>query len=422
MVKGATRIVGVLGGLAACTGSNRHRLPADTLAVRDSAGIRIVEHPAGYEATLPIWSLEDSARVDIGSGGPGHDLDLVRGVLRLSDGRLVVLNAGTSELRFFDSTGKYLSTAGRRGNGPGEFVSPVFISRLTGDTVAVLDGQLGRWSLLSPSGTFIRSVTTFRRDEKSYVISLGRLADGRFLGMRYPMLAMRETSGPVRRDSQALGLIGADGSGFAQVALVPGGEMYPSVGSEGGHEFPTIKSLEFGRQTTTVTDGERIIIGSNEPMGIRIYDTDGRIRVFIRSATPSEPVTEQHRKRRAEDTRARLQRQRAASEQIRAEWLKNAENPRYAEVFPFYDRLLIGSDGTLWVELPRRYEDEGRRYVVYDTTGVAVARVNCPERLRPYEVGPERIIGVWRDPDEVPHVQVYAVLPTVAARPAPIKR
>ncbi len=192
------------------------------------------------------------------------------------------------------------------------------------------------------------------------------------------------------------------------MAVLPGSEVYPSLGSEGGQTFPTIRSLEFGRQTVFTTDGLRIYVGSNETVGIRVYGEDGRLVRIIRSATPAEPVTEDHRAQRRRESAATLDRQRA-SEQMKAEWRKNQENARYAEVFPFYERLLISTDGNLWVERARRAADEGRRYIVYDSTGRAIATVMCPDRVRPYEVGPTEIIGLWRDPEEVNHVRAYKV-------------
>jgi hypothetical protein len=50
-----------------------------------------------------------------------------------------------------------------------------------------------------------------------------------------------------------------------------------------------------------------------------------------------------------------------------------------------------------------------RRYVVYDSSGTAIATVRCPDRVRPYEVGPVEILGLWRDPEEVNHVRAYKV-------------
>jgi hypothetical protein len=43
---------------------------------------------------------------------------------------------------------------------------------------------------------------------------------------------------------------------------------------------------------------------------------------------------------------------------------------------------------------PRRYEDERRRFVVFDSGGRAIATVRCPDRMRPYQVGPTEVIGL----------------------------
>jgi hypothetical protein len=109
----------VLVSAQACAGG-----AAEPAAVtRDSAGIRITE------SARPAWTAEETRRL---SAEPvlvigrveGGGSDLFHGILatrRLSDGRIVVVNRGTSELRFFDGTGRYLSSAGGEGEGPGEF-------------------------------------------------------------------------------------------------------------------------------------------------------------------------------------------------------------------------------------------------------------------------------------------------------------
>src|SRR5687768_1740535 len=102
----------LLAGWAGLTlGCGDRAAPAQpgAVTVRDSAGIRIVEHPAGYEAGLPVWDARGEPVVDIGGGeDPEQDLDLVRGAVRLSDGRIVVANTGSGELRVFDRAGRFL--------------------------------------------------------------------------------------------------------------------------------------------------------------------------------------------------------------------------------------------------------------------------------------------------------------------------
>lgn len=394
--------------LAACGGAESQRV--ETVAVRDSGGVEIIEHPAGYEATLPRWDVVAKPLVDIGEREePGHDLHQVGGAVRLRDGRIVVVNRGSTELRVFDSTGTYLHAIGRRGQGPGEFMSPGTLQRLPGDSLIVFDTQLRRASLFSPSGQLVSaaSVMAHQRDS-SYVLASARLDDGHYLGTEYPIRDYQETAGPVRRESFALVILDASGVVLDTLAVIPGYESYPATGREGGKDFPTIKSVQFGRMSVYVTDGNRIHVGTNETEGIRVYAVDGTLRRIIRSATPPEPVTPAHREQRITDNLARIARQ-GVSEQIKGEWRKNEEDARFAEVFPYYERFLVGSDGALWVELPRRFEDEGRRYVVYDSTGRALATVTSVDRVRPYDVGPDLLVGLWRDPDEVNHVRVYRV-------------
>ena len=89
-------------GLAVLAGCGGEKTGPQAIQVRDSAGIQIVEHPAGYEATLPVWTA-DSVVLDIGADS-GEELQSVGGAARLSDGRIVVINRSTGELRVFDNS------------------------------------------------------------------------------------------------------------------------------------------------------------------------------------------------------------------------------------------------------------------------------------------------------------------------------
>jgi hypothetical protein len=397
-------LAGIL--LAACRGEPQ---PGLAPSVRDSAGVQIVEYPAGYEATLPRRLVIAMPLVDIGGqDAPGHDLDLVGDATRLSDGHLVVADRGSGELRLFDSTGTFLHAIGRRGKGPGEFGAIGALQRLKGDSLLVFDPMLRRVTRFSSTGQFAETANVMHVSEGSLLLVNAQLTNGRYLGDERTIRDYSETSGPVRRDSFALVLV--DGSGGVQdtLVVVPGDEAYPGLGREGGQEFPTIKPVQFGRGSVWATDGTRIHVGTNEPGGIRVYDSDGTLRRIIRSATPPETVTEAHRQQRIKENLARINRQ-GLSEQVKGEWRKNEEDARFAEAFPYYERLLVDAEGSLWVEQARRTEDEGRRYVVFDSAGRALASVRSIDRFRPLDISPDLIVGMWRDADEVNHVRVHAI-------------
>jgi hypothetical protein len=86
-------------------------------AVRDSAGVQIVENESYYWGEGEGWRLSESPSLDIGllEGDPNYQFYLVAGAARLSDGGIAVANSGTHEIRFYDAAGTFISSAGRKG-------------------------------------------------------------------------------------------------------------------------------------------------------------------------------------------------------------------------------------------------------------------------------------------------------------------
>ena len=105
--------------------------------VRDSAGIRIIENPRPPEGSRLDWRIGPEPAVSIGerTGEEPYLLSFVRGATRLSDGRIVVANGGSNELRFFDAVGVHLATRGGGGEGPGEFERLLRVEPWPGDSI-----------------------------------------------------------------------------------------------------------------------------------------------------------------------------------------------------------------------------------------------------------------------------------------------
>lgn len=101
------------------------------------------------------WQLADSPAVDIGvaEGDQSEELAGASGSVRLSDGRIVIGNSGTSELRVFDSNGVFLRNIGRKGEGPGEFLGALQLVRLSDTAFAVFDQNNQRLSVFDTAGT-----------------------------------------------------------------------------------------------------------------------------------------------------------------------------------------------------------------------------------------------------------------------------
>jgi len=355
----------------------------------------------------------------VGGGGgdhPAEEFTSIRGAVRLPDGRILITEGGSSELRLFDSLGAYLTTWARRGQGPGEFTSIGLPHLGPGDEVLVADANARRTAVFDTAGRFIRQIIHPRSSEEGVYLGVaGHLPDGRVLlqSNRFGN-APGALGGPVRRDTFAMVMAPESGAPLDTVALLPGPELYDVQFQEGEFEGIGQKSPAFGRSTYMAVSAASgwLLIGTNEGNEVRVY-VDGAIRQILRDLTAAEPVLPEHRDRYVQEELARLERG-SVPEALKAQWLANAERDRrYAEAFPFYERLLFGTDGSIWVEGNRRFEDQGRRYVVYDRTGRALARATFPDRVRPLQVGPTEMIGMWRDPDDVVHLRVWRVGPVV---------
>jgi hypothetical protein len=123
--------------------------------VRDSAGVRTVVNFEPRWGPGEEWRISEEPVLRIGmvDGAEEYLFDRIRGVTRLSDGTIVVLNAGDSQLRYFAPDGRHLRSVGRSGQGPGEMISPRWIDRLEGDTVQVTH-TYGRVRY-APDGTLV---------------------------------------------------------------------------------------------------------------------------------------------------------------------------------------------------------------------------------------------------------------------------
>ena len=107
----------------------------------------VVENPR-VPPGVGEWQLGPEPLVEIGvlNGEAPYQLFRVADAARLGDGRIVVINGGTNELRVYGADGGHLATWGGEGEGPGEFLLMQSLVRWPGDSLAVWDsdGSLAR--------------------------------------------------------------------------------------------------------------------------------------------------------------------------------------------------------------------------------------------------------------------------------------
>ncbi len=100
-----------------------------------------------------MWTLGETPLVQIGvlEGEEAYQLHDVTSATRLPDGRIVVANDGSRELRFFGSDGRFILARGGPGEGPGEYRVLDRVRMGGADSLLVFDTYQRRTSVLDPT-------------------------------------------------------------------------------------------------------------------------------------------------------------------------------------------------------------------------------------------------------------------------------
>lgn len=365
--------------------------------VRDSAGVVVVESRRPAWAAGAGWTFEEQPLLEIGvaDGAAEYQFVQIEGVLRLPDGRIVVADGGSREIRFFDSAGRFLAAVGRRGDAPGEYQWIDGMGYGPGDSLWVYDYGTRRFTLLTSVGELARTLTL--GPALSNLGAVGRLADGSFVVREY-WSAGGAQGAEIRlglgRYPAAVARYSPDGAELDTIGLFPGREVF--IGTEGGRAV--MSAPLFAHTTSAVVREVEVFIGDQEQFEIGLYCADGTLRRLVR--VPDVDL----RVRRDDIEQARAARLAAAREEERGGLEAHLNALDVPETRPAYSRLLVDSEGNLWVAGYAPYPREPRLWQVFDPDGRLLGGVGVPERFRVHAIGSDWVLGAWRDEMDVEYV------------------
>jgi hypothetical protein len=371
--------------------------------VRDSAGVEIVENDEPAWPDGAAWRVRETPLLDIGvfEGDPRYQLFQVVGALRLDDGRIVVANAGTQELRFYDAGGTYLGSSGRKGSGPGEFKNMARLWALGPDSLMVWDWGNRRVSIFDARGAFARSFSLAAPGGRAFPDPIAPAADDALWVSASGVFISRGARTGVTRDSMIYLRYDLEGALLDTIGRFPGGEYYTKTFGQGF----AVTSLPFGRQPQAAVYRAGLYFGASDSYEIGYYSRDGVLARLIRKAHTNLEVTAEDRERYIE---TRLEE--AGSESWRERLRQMLSEMPFPETMPAYRRLLVDVEGDLWVADFRRPADEQPRWTVFDPAGRMLGTIEMPPRLRVFQIGSDFVLGRWRDELDVEHVRLYELI------------
>ena len=402
----AASILGVLIPLA-CADQGPDSDPSRT-QIRDSADIRIVENESPPDDSRLPWQVGPEPTVSIGEvdGEEPYLLNGARDATILRDGRIVVANLGTNELRVFDASGTHVATWGGSGEGPGEFTELWHVDRWPADSIVAWSAARLGISVFASDGSFGRTFT---------MASDGREIHGRPLWIFFTPVSAT-TDGSVltvlafpNEDTLVVQLRDGEGRSTANFGTHPSWEPHRVTldGRNSSHR------KIFGREPVHGVWGDRIVIGDTDRYELKAFRADGSLERIVRRAhvprapTPADvaayidQVLPQSIPGRSDADVERLQRD------SRRRW----ESVPVAEHFPVFTSVMSDALDHLWVE---EYEFPGEErpgslWTVFDSEGRVLGFVETPEGLRIWEIGEDYILGRADDEFGVESVEVWAL-------------
>lgn len=386
----------------------------ESFSRKDSAGVVITESNRPLWESGEGWTLSREPEVVIGlrEGDERYLLDGVRGVRRLSDGRIAVLDAGSYRVRLYDSTGVHLVDFGGRGDGPSEFRTPQFLG-VVSDTLFVFEAIGGSRTWFSPDGELLRTSTPFEQDqrEKGTLLMIGT-SEGRIgVGAIYSRGLNRRLLTGLNREPWSIWRFGLSSSLADSLFSVPGGEV---MILESGPRGTLQRTYVFGKYTALAVSDRWIYVGPTDEYSIQVFDQEGTLRRIIRRDAKPRRVAHSDLGKWVE---GQLE-LRDASPEERAELRRLAPDLSVAETMPAFKWIVADSEDNLWVE---EWEGVGLgqgSFSVFRRDGAWLGSVDIPDglpelRMAAYyhlmEIGSDFLLGVWTDQVGVEQVRLYRI-------------
>ncbi len=407
----------VLGLLLQVSGCSSAETETGTVFA-DSAGVRVASAESPVWGADEGWIVEPEPLVEIGSidGDGPYLLSQVAGAVRLSDGRIVVADGGSEELRYFDSDGTFLKRVGRRAEGPGEFMSLAYVGKMRGDSVVTYDSRLQRLQVFDPDGVYARSLAL----AMPWPTAVPYQAVGMVSGDRLVMLYIEYTTevpvGIARWPHDRLVTVDLNDGAIDSLALYPGAETDVERRADGGSSQGRYIFSKYGE---FATGGGRIAAIATDTFRINVSDVRGTPDLVIQRAVALEPANAAHQREYVAGVVDLVfpPGSDAGTDQMdrfRQSWLTAPMAP----TLPLLRSIEMDTQGNVWLEPFFMVGTPPPAFEVFSPDGTWLGNVTLPAGLDrgfhpvqapELEIGDDYVLGVWKDELGVEYVRMYGI-------------
>jgi hypothetical protein len=374
---------------------------APGVATMDTTGVEIVENARPPADSRLGWLVGAEPALSIGAvDGPDPYLLDISDVLRLPDGRIIVADRVSRELRAFDTLGVHLATWGGSGEEPGEFTSLVHVDPWPGDSLVARWSQGNRLTVFDSQGNYGR---VFGMRDRVRISVEAVLPGGLVLASR---LGSTATSQDGHWRSRSIYEIrDSEGEPGPTLGSFLGGELYSPPVDDG----VMVITIPFSRDVFGVPWGDDVIVASNDTYEIPVYSTDGTLKRIVRREHDLIPTTAAH-------LDAYIERRVAGSPEPERAARRREEQEEYRDVrlpdtHPAFWRVRADELDHLWVQEYTLPGEAGPNpvWTVFDPEGHVLGFMDTPAGLRVFEIGEDYLLGYATDELGVEYVQLWSL-------------
>jgi len=380
----------------------------------DSAGVRVSVSTAEVAHAALGWTVEPEPDLVLGGGASAADNFFnIQGLRGDSAGGVLVVDGGSEELRFFGSDGRLLRRAGGAGQGPEEFGDPVLVPVMGSDSLLVFDRDLMRAQVLAPEGEFARLMHF--REGRPY----GGRAPLGTVAFRYMLFNTSGTVGGGEAPRPETGMLQLRQSFMWYDAATAERLTFDSVvidtryyAREEGRRLDWVVPFTVRSSATASTGGAFLTHGRRAE--IREYGVDGQLQQIYRIRGGARPTT---RERIDSFIDLELDRRPERYGSLpRDTWYDVYDDINIPDSLPAFQDIRVDELGWLWAERYQLDSSRPRTWVVFDLGGRARGTVRTPAGLDVQWIGPDAILGIWRNELDVEFVHRHRLVRDAARR------
>jgi len=305
-----------------------------------SDGYSIIQNPSEPMYPKAVLSLREELKIGEAEGRKEYVFGVIGSIAVDPEENIYISDSKEIHIKKFDRNGKYLRTIGRKGQGPGEFERVTRIMLDLRNDLMVFDGMGRRLSFFSPSGDFIKTISS----RELSISDLMMNSRGRFLFSTYqmnPVTGMMSTS--LSLSDGNFNLVKSVAVGKLQDVLTP---FQPYL-------------------VWTIMKNDHILFGFNDRYEITRVDREGNMIMKISRDFQPVPIAPEERKRRLE-------------------WLEQPLDKKTPPDYPAFQSITTDEESRMIVRI---YEKpgtgEGDFYDIFDAEGRYISKIilQYPPRL-----------------------------------------